>query len=218
MKKVLIITASLLLAAALIFAAVSIFRPKEEPLVPQSNIICIDAGHGGHDAGAVLEERYEKDDNLRLALKVAEYVEELGYTVVLTRSDDTFVELRDRCDIANDAGAAFFVSLHRNSAESAGAKGVEVWASAEAPAFDVKLSSAILNGLKDVGISSDRGVKYGTQGSRTGEYTVNKYTKMPSCIVETGFITSSDDNTLFDDNLDAYARAIADAIDSLYQD
>lgn len=78
--------------------------------------IVIDAGHGGHDPGAVANGVREKDINLKVALKLGAYLEELlGVKVVYTRTDDRFVELHERGHIANEAGAKLFISIHANS-------------------------------------------------------------------------------------------------------
>ncbi|MBE6819764.1 MAG: N-acetylmuramoyl-L-alanine amidase [Ruminococcaceae bacterium] len=171
--------------------------------------VVIDPGHGGSDVGAEYEGRYEKDDNLALALLVKEKLDDMGVDVILTRDDDSYISLEKRCRIANRKKALLFVSLHRNSAD--GAKGVEIWVSDSEPESDTKLANNILDGLESAGISENRGVKFGyAQGS--GNYYVNSHTLMPSCLVELGFINSETDNKLFDSNLEAYAQAIAEAI------
>lgn len=79
--------------------------------------IVIDAGHGGHDPGAVANGVREKDVNLAVALKLGSYLEKiLKVNVVYTRTDDNFVELQERGHIANEAGAKLFISIHANSA------------------------------------------------------------------------------------------------------
>ena len=77
--------------------------------------VCIDAGHGGSDTGAISPDGslYEKDDNLKLALKVKEYLESMNLNVVMTRTDDTYVVLNERCKIANTNNVDLFVSLHK---------------------------------------------------------------------------------------------------------
>ena len=57
------------------------------------NTVCIDAGHGGYDVGATNGERYEKDDNLRLAKAVEAELKARGINTIMTRSDDTYVSL-----------------------------------------------------------------------------------------------------------------------------
>ena len=171
--------------------------------------VVIDAGHGGNDVGAEYNGRYEKDDNLALALLVADKLSEKGIDVALTRDDDTFISLEKRCVFANRKEAQLFVSLHRNSAENA--KGVEIWVSNDKPEKDTSLAENILNNLDEAGITQNRGVKFGyAQGD--GNYYVNSHTNMPSCLVELGFINSEEDNFLYDQNLDSYAEAVAKAI------
>lgn len=182
----------------------------------QMLLVCIDAGHGGEeDCGALSndESRYERDDDLKIALAVEKYLKELGADVLMTRDNDTFVELYDRTEIANDAEADLFVSLHRNSAESG--QGVEVWVNYDAPDDDTLLATNILEGLDRVGVSQNRGVQFGYQGyspSAKVNYVVNEKSNMPSCLVELGFITDDEDNELFDENLEAYAKSIAESI------
>ena len=173
--------------------------------------VVIDAGHGGNDVGAEYNGRYEKDDNLALALLVADKLSEKGVDVALTRDDDTFISLEKRCMFANRKKAQLFVSLHRNSAENA--KGVEIWVSNDKPEKDTSLAENILNNLDEAGITQNRGVKFGyAQGD--GDYYVNSHTDMPSCLVELGFINSEEDNFLYDQNLDSYAEAVVEAIAS----
>ncbi|MBR2472538.1 MAG: N-acetylmuramoyl-L-alanine amidase [Clostridia bacterium] len=180
---------------------------------PISNVICIDAGHGGYDAGAVYGNRQEKDDNLALALLVAFYIKEAGYTPLLTRTDDTFLSLSQRCEIANQSNALLFLSVHRNSFK--GARGVEVWINSQPSYQETMLAKNILSNLEKVGIQRNRGIKQGTQSSAKDDYVVNRDTDMPSCIIELGFMTDDTDNHLFDDNLNEYAKAIADAVISV---
>ena len=171
--------------------------------------VVIDAGHGGNDVGAEYNGRYEKDDNLALALLVAEKLKEKDIDVGLTRDDDSFISLAKRCKIANFKKSQLFVSLHRNSANNA--NGVEIWVSSKKPEKDIQLAENILSALDEAGISQNRGVKSGyARGS--GDYYINSHSNMSSCLVELGFINSEQDNELFDKNIDAYAEAIADAI------
>lgn len=180
-------------------------------LVPQKVSVVIDAGHGGKDAGAVNGSRNEKDDNLLLAQKVAERLEEKGIDYAVTRTLDVYLSLESRCRFANIRSADLFVSLHRNST-TGDANGVEIWIGSENSADERRFAQSILDELEKVGISENRGVKAGYAGEGN-DYYVNKNTKMTSCLVELGFISSGVDNELYDENIDAYAQAIADAIE-----
>ena len=92
--------------------------------------VVIDAGHGGKDAGAVSKDKktYEKTFTLSIAGKLAEIIkkEYPDVKVVMTRSTDKFVELRDRASIANKAGGQLFISIHINSAWSTSPNGYSV--------------------------------------------------------------------------------------------
>lgn len=181
--------------------------------------VVIDPGHGGNDDGAVNTAigRKEKDDNLTLGLAVRDALLKYPHVrVLLTRESDVFVELEERCRIANSANADFFVSLHRNSAEEG--EGVEIWVnnSSKDNEMDKRLGGYIKEQLDLVGVSNSRGVKQGFRGSSRetvgNNYYVNRNTTMPSCLVEMGFMNSATDNTLFDTKLDQYAEAIAKAL------
>ncbi len=97
---------------------------REEPAVaPRSRgerrpkVVVIDAGHGGHDSGALGATRQEKDLTLPAALALKGRLERTGrYKVILTRDSDTFVPLEDRVKIARSGGADLFISLHADSA------------------------------------------------------------------------------------------------------
>lgn len=80
-------------------------------------VVVIDAGHGGHDPGNLGTRRYkttEKDIALAVALKVGAYIEENfnDVKVIYTRKTDVFVDLQERAQIANRAGADLFISIH----------------------------------------------------------------------------------------------------------
>lgn len=177
-------------------------------------MICIDAGHGGKDNGSNSGQRMEKDDNLRIAQAVAEYLTAQGAGVVMTRTGDVFLELSERCEIANERQADYFVSLHRNDGNG---DGVEIWVYSGAGDETASLAESILAGLDTAGIQRNRGVREGTQGSGGDNYYVNAHTDMPSCIVELGFIGNTRDNQLFDEKLKDYAAAIGDAIMETYE-
>lgn len=175
--------------------------------------VCIDPGHGDYDVGTTSLDgkRLEKDDNLAVALKVRDYLDEAGAVVVMTRDDDTFLSLEERCQFANKASADLFVSLHRNSYDG-DISGVEVWVHNKKPEKDTVLAQNIMDKLDETNIADDRGVQYGYVGMPNDNYYVNAETKMPSCLLEMGFLTDEEDNRLLDENLDSYAKAIADGI------
>ncbi len=186
---------------------------KNDSKIQYDITVCVDPGHGDYDAGTVNADktRLEKDDNLKISLKLRDYLKEYGVNVVMTRETDTFVELEDRSKIANDAKCDFFICMHRN-AYTGDMNGVEMWVNNAKPKEDTVLASNILSGLASVGISNNRGVLYGYVGDETINYSVNSHTYMPSCLVELGFLTDDTDNKDFDTHMNEYAKAIADAV------
>jgi N-acetylmuramoyl-L-alanine amidase len=91
--------------------------------------IVIDPGHGGHDTGTIGPSGLmEKDLVLDVALKLKDLIEErLGGDVVLTRTDDTFIPLERRTEIANENQADLFVSIHANSSRDHTVRGIETF-------------------------------------------------------------------------------------------
>lgn len=90
--------------------------------------IVVDAGHGGHDPGAIGRTGLrEKDVNLDIARRLSNILEAKGIDVVMTRSADKFLTLEQRSEIANRANADFFVSVHSNAARSSILSGFEVY-------------------------------------------------------------------------------------------
>ena len=174
-----------------------------------SKKVCLDCGHGGSDPGAVKGSRTEKEDVLRLGLKVRDLLTAAGINVVLTRTADESVSINDRCKIANAAKCDYFLSIHRNAA-TPDAVGNEIWVHSQAVAHVVDKAQKILNAVCAVA-GKNRGVKKGAAGNYT-DYGVNRDTDMPSALLELGFITSDTDNKYFDTHFDAYAKAIAKGV------
>jgi N-acetylmuramoyl-L-alanine amidase len=91
--------------------------------------IVIDPGHGGHDTGTVGPTGLrEKDVVLDVGLRLKKLVvQKLGYEVVMTRNDDTFIPLEERTAIANEKAADLFVSIHANASRDRSARGTETY-------------------------------------------------------------------------------------------
>jgi N-acetylmuramoyl-L-alanine amidase len=91
--------------------------------------VVIDAGHGGKDPGAVGPNKVlEKNVTLEMAKHLAEQLrKELKCEVLLTRSDDLYLKLRDRTSYANKVGADLFISLHANASNSRKVYGLETY-------------------------------------------------------------------------------------------
>ena len=93
--------------------------------------VVIDAGHGGHDAGAIglVKGVKEKDLNLTVAKRLATKIQQNhpDVKVVLTRETDVFLPLQQRADIVNKNHADLFISIHTNAAENRKAQGAETF-------------------------------------------------------------------------------------------
>ncbi len=169
--------------------------------------IVIDAGHGGFDNGARYQDRREKDDNLRLALAVGQLLEQRGYNVIYTRTNDIYQSPYEKAEIANDAGADYFISFHRNSGENDNTyNGVQTLIYGGNERAEV-LAESINRELEQTGF-----VNLGVD-ERTG-LVVLRRTEMPAVLIEAGFINNDKDNRIFDDNFEAVAQAIADGIEN----
>ncbi|MBE9918132.1 AMIN domain-containing protein [Paenibacillus donghaensis] len=183
--------------------------PSEPGTPPVSHdgkkVVVIDAGHGDHDPGTIgYSKTKEKDFNLAVALKVGRLLEnEPDIDYVLTRSDDTFVELAERARIANDLNADVFVSIHANSAGSK-ASGSETYYQRDASKALANVMHKYL--VKATGLP-DRNVKY-------GNFHVIRETKMPAVLLEVGYLSNpKDEAVLFSESVqDAVAQGIVSGI------
>lgn len=194
--------------------------------------ICIDAGHGGKDPGHKAGSRVEKTYTLAVARELRTRLIDAGYTVVLTRRDDSFVDHPDRTAVASRNRADLFISLHFNASPdgSADANGLEVyamtpegarstnfsrdvgslkaWAGNESDAENLLLATAIQRSLlARLPGSADRGV-------RRARFLVLRLAEMPAILVEGGFMTNpSDARWIYSDTgRRRLAQAIVDGV------
>ena len=160
--------------------------------------VVIDAGHGDWDAGTIgLNNSYEKDIVLPIALKVGELLESQNINVVYTRtsdtlswSDDSVENLYERVAISNKNNADVFISIHCNSTdESYSYNGVETWYNIDNEESSL-LATLIQNELSALEYTSDRGTKY---YDKTESLVVLEHTTAPSALIELGFISNPSD-------------------------
>jgi N-acetylmuramoyl-L-alanine amidase len=154
--------------------------------------ICLDPGHGGHDSGAVGPAGLLE---ATAALWIAKYVRrgllDAGHEVICTRSSDRFVELLDRCIIANEAHASLLLSIHCNAFSNPAAHGYEVWTSVGQTAADPiaeRLFESIGGAFPNLAPRFDK-----TDGDNDKEagFTVLTQTRMAAVLVETCFISNA---------------------------
>ena len=163
-------------------------KPHPVGKKPAEITVVIDAGHGGHDNGAMSPHGLpEKDANLRLAKAVRDELKRRGYKVVMTREDDTFVELYDRPKVAHGANADLFVSIHHNAPGYATnpftvrSQSVYAW-----NALGERLARAI-NGRM---AAADPDLK--NDGVLHANFAVTRNPEIPSVLIEADFVTHPD--------------------------
>jgi N-acetylmuramoyl-L-alanine amidase len=104
--------------------------PADPPAAapPRRHVVVVDAGHGGHDPGALgVGAVREKDMTLAAALKLRDALTARGYDVAMTRDSDVFIELADRVRFAREQSAELFISLHADSSPGSQARGAAVY-------------------------------------------------------------------------------------------
>lgn len=163
--------------------------------------VFIDAGHGGKDPGAVANGLQEKNLTLAIALKVQRLLTAQGIEVVMSRTTDKFLELREISSLANSSGADVFTSIHINSATPA-AYGIETFYYPNRAISKPVAESVQREVIKTTG-AYNRGVK-------TEDFHVVRETKMPSALVECGFITNKQESIKM--NTNSYQELLANGI------
>ncbi|MCD8096484.1 MAG: N-acetylmuramoyl-L-alanine amidase [Lachnospiraceae bacterium] len=168
--------------------------------------IVVDAGHNGlTDPGAVYEGRLESDDTLRLAMAIGNILARNGYDVVYTRTGDLAQSVTQKAQLANDADADLFVSLHRNMATYPGQyDGVQMLVY-DLGGEKLAMAETVNKNLEALGFRN-------INVEARPDLAVLRRTEMPSILVEVGFIDSDKDNQLFDSRLDEIAQVIADGV------
>ncbi|MDO3409667.1 N-acetylmuramoyl-L-alanine amidase family protein [Saccharibacillus sp. CPCC 101409] len=164
-------------------------------------VIVIDAGHGDQDPGAVGPTGVrEKDVNLAIALKLEKILKQNSkIDVVMTRSDDTFLELKERVKVAENVKADVFLSIHHNSGSSS-ASGTETYyqrADSKSLATTLHKYLVAATGFKD------RKVQY-------GNFHVIRETTMPASLVEVGFVSNAAEAAQI--RTDAFQQKVAEAL------
>jgi N-acetylmuramoyl-L-alanine amidase len=162
--------------------------PPPEPDPAPIYVIALDAGHGGRDPGAVVDDVLEKDLNLEIVGRLRDLIDaEPDLVARVTRTLDIFVSLEDRIRIAEEAGAVIYVSVHVNSFGSPDADGIETIVADTRPLDDDSwvLAELIQDGLVNATGARDRGTR--SQESYT------QRTEMPAVSAEVGYLTNPDE-------------------------
>ena len=178
-----------------------IVKPKRTPI---KNKVVLDPGHGGTDYGAIREGINEKDITLDLTERVEAILKSKGYKTALTRTDDTYLGLQERCDFTEAENPELFVSIHVNSAVATEPYGIETHYYHEE---SKELAEIIQKHLMKHIDTKDRGIL------KSKFYVIN-HTDVPAVLVETGFLSNAEERAdlLTEKRKQETAKAIADGI------
>lgn len=174
--------------------------------------IFIDPGHGAQDAGAIGNGLLEKNINLEVALKLQSRLHQAGALTVMSRTSDTFDSLQTRVSKGAQASADVFISIHANANDNSRANGTETYYDTTyAAANSIKLAQKVQLRMVSALGTKDRGVK-------TAGFYVIKYSKMPSILLETGFVTSPIDASILKSSAakDRLASGIATGVSNYF--
>ena len=186
-----------------------ISQPKEEPKVKKGITVCIDAGHGGSDPGAIHPKNNPVHIEAEMALTICEYLvyklDDEGYDVIITRADNTSpISRNDRVTRIKQAKADLLVSIHLNSFHKP-AYGIETLYNSSNPKsmnLAKKIQLSLMNNFSD---HKDRGIKV-----RDKLYVLK--TMSPSALVEVEFINTAGD--FVEANSEKIALAIFEGIEN----
>jgi len=167
--------------------------------------VILDAGYGGSDTGENYYNRTEKDDNLRLTLRIGQLLEREGIQAFYTRISDNYLPQLERVGVANNIGGDLLISIHRIFGKS-------ITAGPNSNFFVLKEEGMGYDAARNIGKNlSDIGFRNYGVIIRTDLPILND-TKMPGVIIGIGYIKSETENKFFDDNFEAIASAIANGI------
>ena len=171
-------------------------------------LIVIDPGHGGHDSGARGRNSYEKDNVLKVGIRMRTMLHEYGYQVILTRDKDVYLTLKQRYDMANNYKAVIFISLHDNSA-TATATGFETFTSNRARAQTQRLRNCIHDAIiKEIGIRD--------RGKKRSDFAVVRWTHMQAVLIEYAFISNPSDERILTNEVEMLARTTVQGINDFF--
>lgn len=178
-----------------------------------SKVVVIDAGHGGHDPGkAGPNESKEDEINLQIALKLKDYLEHAGTTVIMTRMDDEYLQgpagnthkrkdMSYRKHVLTQSDADILVSIHQNAFSDQRVRGAQVFYHEQSEKGKL-LATAIQQGIKEhADPANNRPIK-----SSDHYYLLNE-SAMPGVIIECGFLTNLEEERLL--MSDEYQEKIA---------
>lgn len=198
MKKFIAIISIVFITALIFLGGFTLYKQVNDKF---SYLIVIDAGHGGIDGGVTsISGVKESEINLTTAYELKAEFENSGYAVTLTRTDENGLygtlgagfklrDLKKRCEIINGSNADALISIHMNKYNDSRRRGAQVFYKQNDKTSNF-LGEKIQNRLN---IMSESVRAY---DSLKGDYYVLNYSKIPSVIVECGFLSNPTDEAL----------------------
>jgi N-acetylmuramoyl-L-alanine amidase len=186
-------------------------------------VVVVDAGHGGNDSGTHGHGIEEKTLTLDIAKRLQKSLQSQGVTVVMSRRDDTYIGLEERCVQTRGMHAQLFVSIHLNASLSPEAEGLEVYYSSHGVADDMghwqeEAPGQIVRDRRSILLaqSVDRFVshraKVDSRGWRDSGFYVLVHAPCPAILVECGYVTNARESRRLKN--EAHRQSIAEAIAS----
>ena len=173
--------------------------------------VVVDAGHGGKDSGCPSPDKkvHEKNITLKLAMALSEELASEGATVIMTRKDDVFIELKERAMVANRNAADFFLSIHvdSNTVKESRTGGTVYFHGGST--MGSLLADCVEAELKKMGTIPSRGAR-SDKKLYTNGLSVLRNSTMPAVLVETGFMNHSTDRKHLQS--DAHRTAFSKAV------
>ncbi|WP_261378417.1 N-acetylmuramoyl-L-alanine amidase family protein [Paenibacillus agilis] len=154
----------------------------------EGKTIVIDPGHGGKDPGSIGQlGTIERDMTLQMSKEIEqELMERTGATVLLTREQDEAVDLQQRVDVATEAGADLFLSIHFDAFTTNDVEGMTTY---HKNSKDQPIAQAVHDRLMEKDFDTrDRGV-------RVGDFYVLRENTVPALLLELGYISNEKDET-----------------------
>lgn len=172
------------------------------------NIVAIDMGHGGEDEGCSYDGIDEKDINLKLGYQLKEKLEAIGFQVILLRDNDETLELNSRVERVKASKADIMISIHQNACEDTGVSGIETWYYPDGEENE-RLARLVQQYTVLYTKGKDRGIM------ESGELVVIRESGIPSCLIETGFLTNASERVNLTDSVycNKIAQGLADAVE-----
>lgn len=181
-----------------------------------TRVIVIDCGHGGMDGGKKgVNGVLEKEINLSIGYKLKSLLEDNGFTVVMTRTDDNglysesdsnkkSVDMKKRCQIISDSGCDLVISIHQNSYTSSSVKGAQMFYYKQSQQGKM-LAQCLEEAIKET---------LGAEKARPSKYNDNYYmllhTPCPTVIAECGFLSNYEEAEQLSN--ESYQQKVAEAL------